>query len=153
MLVELPVWLIVLFVVLIIGATLTGIFIVVRTIYVITRTFLTVQRVETKLEQLDHLGSVIFQIANEFKNDSGSTLKDTIDALEREGKIQNEAAILIRASLNNLRAEQTQLALFQQRQPAVALENVIAGHPVNITNISGQTEQASAGQGNRQARE
>lgn len=149
MLVELPSWFVWIVGFFALTMAIGGVIYVARLAYVVTRTFVIVQRVEQKLVLLDTFGSTLFEIAREFKNDSGSTLLDTIQRLEREGKIQSDAASLMRIALSDIRAEQAMLALFNRRQPAVS-----GVSPISIINAGqgASVGQAAAGMDTQQER-
>lgn len=121
------VWLIGAFV--LIGAA-GGIFVIVRLVTIMGRSYLLLVSMTETLKKFDQLSSVLFDLAHQFKNDSGSSALDKIEKLQSAGVLQAEDALIIKAALRDLRAEQTALALENRRQPATTQTVHIGGDAV-----------------------
>lgn len=131
------VWVIAAFV--LIGAA-GGVFVIVRLVTIITKSYLLLIKMTTTLEKFDQLSSVLFDLARQFKNDSGSSALDKIEQLQQAGVIQRADAEIIKGAIANIRAEQTMLALDQKRQPATTQTVHIGGDAVGHGKEIGQDE-------------
>lgn len=136
----LPGWAVVIIGILVIFGSLSGLYTIYRLSRDVTETVALLRKITPSLSKLDKLdaldelaefGSVLFAIAKEFKNDSGSSLKDTVEELAKARKIDSDAAEILRGKVSDIRAEQVMLALQDRRQPAIAL---------HTTNISGEVQ-------------
>lgn len=128
--IDLPQWMVWTVAILVLVGTMGGIFVIVRSAAIITKSYLILIKMTATLERFDKLSSVIFDLANQFKNDSGSSALDKIDALRDAGILQAQEVVLIKAALGNLRAEQTRLAQREMQQPATTQTVHIGGDAV-----------------------
>lgn len=117
-----------------------GVFVVVRVVAIMTKSYLLLISMTATLEKFDTLSSTLFELARQFKNDSGSSALDKIEQLQAAGVIQRADAAIIKAAVANVRAEQTQLALEQRRQPATTQTIHIGGDAVGHEKAIGADE-------------
>lgn len=117
-----------------------GIFVVVRLAYIMGQSYVLLINMTETLKKFDQLSSVLFDLARQFKNDSGSSALDKIEKLQQAGVIQQNDAEIIKSAIANIRAEQTMLALDQKRQPATTQTVHIGGDAVGHEKAVGNDE-------------
>lgn len=97
---------------------LGGVFVIVRLAYTTTTSMVLLQKMQPIMEELQTLAPVIFAIAKQFTNDHGSTARDEMNRNTAQGVTLAADVVTMSKQIGDLRAEQTQLALEQSRQPA-----------------------------------
>lgn len=137
---DLPQWVAWLLGVFVLIGAAGGVFVIVRLVTIMTKSYLLLISMTTTLEKFDQLSSVLFELARQFKNDSGSSALDKIEKLQQAGVIQQADAEIIKSAIANIRAEQTMLALDQKRQPATTQTIHIGGDAVGHEKAIGADE-------------
>lgn len=135
--IDLPIWAIVLIV------TVLGLGVIGGVIY-LARVAILLAKILEGMNALLPLIPVVISMANQFKRDSGSSLRDELDKNTEQGRRSEQGDIARDHKIDNLRAEQTRLALEQKVQPATAQTITVEGVRVGQVAAGSDNKQATA---------